>query len=36
MLVPEGNALETSFHPEVTDDRRVHRHFLDMVRQAIS
>ncbi|MGN7225255.1 pyridoxal 5'-phosphate synthase glutaminase subunit PdxT [Dietzia maris] len=36
VAVRQGNALATSFHPEVTDDVRVHRYFLDMVRQATS
>jgi 5'-phosphate synthase pdxT subunit len=31
VAVRQGNALATSFHPEVTDDVRVHRYFLDMV-----
>lgn len=36
IAVRQGNALATSFHPEVTDDVRVHRYFLDMVRAATS
>ena len=36
VAVRQGNALATSFHPEVTDDVRVHAYFLDMVRQATS
>ena len=36
VAVRQGNALATSFHPEVTDDVRVHRYFLDMVRDATS
>lgn len=36
VAVRQGNALATSFHPEVTDDIRVHRYFLDMVRAATS
>ena len=36
VAVRQGNALATSFHPEVTDDVRVHEYFLDMVRQATS
>ena len=36
VAVRQGNALATSFHPEVTDDFRVHRYFLDMVRQSTS
>jgi 5'-phosphate synthase pdxT subunit len=26
--------MATSFHPEVTDDLRIHRYFVDMVRAA--
>ena len=36
VAVRQGNALATSFHPEVTDDIRVHRYFLDMVSAATS
>jgi 5'-phosphate synthase pdxT subunit len=36
VAVRQGNALATSFHPEVTDDVRVHRYFVDMVRQSTS
>lgn len=36
VAVRQGSALATSFHPEVTDDIRVHRYFLDMVRTATS
>ncbi|MDV8000341.1 pyridoxal 5'-phosphate synthase glutaminase subunit PdxT [Rhodococcus sp. IEGM 1408] len=36
VAVRQDNALATSFHPEVTDDVRVHRYFLDMVRQSTS
>lgn len=36
VAVRQGNALATSFHPEVTDDVRVHRYFLDMVRDPTS
>jgi 5'-phosphate synthase pdxT subunit len=27
----EGRLLATSFHPELTNDRRVHRYFLEMI-----
>ncbi len=30
----QGPLLVTCFHPELTDDERVHRYFLDQVRQA--
>ena len=32
----EGRLLATAFHPELTDDPRVHRLFADMVREAAS
>ena len=31
VMVREGNVLATSFHPELTNDPRVHRYFLEMV-----
>jgi 5'-phosphate synthase pdxT subunit len=34
IAVRQGNLLATSFHPEVTNDRRIHRYFLDLVRAA--
>ena len=34
IAVQQGNVLATSFHPEVTSDRRIHRYFLDLVRAA--
>jgi pyridoxal 5'-phosphate synthase pdxT subunit len=30
VLVQQGQVLATVFHPELTPDRRVHRHFADM------
>jgi 5'-phosphate synthase pdxT subunit len=36
VMVRQGNVLGTSFHPELTDDLRVHAYFLEMVRQAHS
>ncbi|HEU4963575.1 MAG TPA: pyridoxal 5'-phosphate synthase glutaminase subunit PdxT [Bacilli bacterium] len=30
----QGNLLGASFHPELTDDSRLHGYFLDMVREA--
>lgn len=36
VAVRQGNALATSFHPEVTTDVRVHGYFLDMVRDSNS
>jgi 5'-phosphate synthase pdxT subunit len=32
-LVRQGRLLAATFHPELTDDRRVHQLFLDMVQQ---
>lgn len=34
VAVRQGNALATSFHPELTGDHRVHAYFVDMVRAA--
>jgi 5'-phosphate synthase pdxT subunit len=33
VAVRQGRVLATAFHPELTDDRRVHRLLLDMVAQ---
>ncbi len=33
-LVRQGQLLAATFHPELTEDRRVHQLFLDMVQQA--
>jgi 5'-phosphate synthase pdxT subunit len=33
VAVRQGPLLATSFHPELTDDTRFHRYFLDIVRQ---
>jgi 5'-phosphate synthase pdxT subunit len=33
VLVREGRFLVASFHPELTDDTRIHRLFLDLVRE---
>jgi 5'-phosphate synthase pdxT subunit len=35
VAVRQGNLLATSFHPELTGDLRVHRHFVAMVRGAL-
>jgi 5'-phosphate synthase pdxT subunit len=34
VMVREGNVLGTSFHPELSQDARVHGYFLEMVRAA--
>jgi 5'-phosphate synthase pdxT subunit len=31
VLIREGNFLAAAFHPELTDDTRVHKYFIDMV-----
>lgn len=36
VLVREGQILAATFHPELSDDRRVHQYFLDMVRDSIA
>jgi 5'-phosphate synthase pdxT subunit len=33
VLLREGRLLVASFHPELTDDPRVHERFLDLVRE---
>jgi 5'-phosphate synthase pdxT subunit len=33
VFVRQGNILGASFHPELTDDTRVHAYFLDIVRK---
>ena len=35
VAVRQGDLLATSFHPELTGDRRVHALFVDMVRDAV-
>ena len=35
VAVRQGPLLATAFHPELTGDLRVHRHFVDMVRERI-
>lgn len=32
VAVKQGNLLATAFHPELTDDERIHRYFLSLVR----
>jgi 5'-phosphate synthase pdxT subunit len=34
IAVRHHNIMATSFHPEVTDDLRIHRYFVEMVRAA--
>jgi pyridoxal 5'-phosphate synthase pdxT subunit len=35
VMVREANVLGTSFHPELSNDPRVHAYFLEMVREAL-
>lgn len=35
VMVRQANVLGTSFHPELTDDTRVHAYFLEMARIAL-
>lgn len=34
VAVRQGNLVATSFHPEVADDDRIHRYFVDLVKQS--
>lgn len=36
VAVRQGHLLATSFHPELTDDTRMHKYFLDMVSEGRS
>jgi 5'-phosphate synthase pdxT subunit len=33
VLLREGRIIVAAFHPELTDDTRVHERFLDLVRE---
>ena len=35
VAVRQANVLATAFHPELTGDLRVHRYFVDIVRDAL-
>jgi pyridoxal 5'-phosphate synthase pdxT subunit len=35
VAVRQGNLLATSFHPEVTAERRIHEYFVDLVRGSL-
>jgi len=35
VMVRQGRILGTSFHPELTDDSRIHRYFADMVASSL-
>ncbi len=32
VLVRDGNVMASTFHPELTDDLRIHRYFLDIIK----
>ena len=34
VAVRQGSLVATSFHPEITGDDRIHRHFVEIVRAA--
>jgi 5'-phosphate synthase pdxT subunit len=36
VLARDGRILVAAFHPELTDDTRIHELFLDLVREASS
>lgn len=36
VLLRDGRVLVAAFHPELTDDRRIHERFLELVREATS
>jgi len=36
VMARQNSLLVAAFHPELTDDLRVHRYFLDMVRESLS
>jgi 5'-phosphate synthase pdxT subunit len=36
VLARQGRVLVAAFHPELTDDSRIHDLFLNQVREAIS
>jgi pyridoxal 5'-phosphate synthase pdxT subunit len=36
VLIEQGHILAATFHPELSTDRRVHRHFVDLVREHVS
>jgi pyridoxal 5'-phosphate synthase pdxT subunit len=34
VLVEEGKHMVATFHPELTNDVRIHKHFLEKVKQS--
>ena len=36
VLVRQGKTMASTFHPELSDDRRIHRYFLDLVQEKLA
>ena len=36
VLVRQGKTMASTFHPELSDDRRIHRYFLDLVQENLA
>jgi 5'-phosphate synthase pdxT subunit len=36
VLIRQGNILISNFHPELTNDLRIHKYFIDMVKKSVS
>jgi 5'-phosphate synthase pdxT subunit len=36
VLIRQGNILISTFHPELTNDLRIHKYFIDMVKKSVS
>jgi pyridoxal 5'-phosphate synthase pdxT subunit len=36
VLVRQGNTIASTFHPELSDDRRIHQYFLDLVQENLA
>jgi len=36
VLLRQNNILVSTFHPELTDDLRIHKYFVDMVKKSVS
>jgi 5'-phosphate synthase pdxT subunit len=35
VLVRKGSTLAATFHPELSDDRRIHQYFLDLIKNRL-
>ena len=33
VMIKKGHILGTTFHPELTDDTRIHEYFINMIRE---